>query len=205
MNNVNVIKLLTFMAAEELDGMDEAGMEGAGPPHPRRPHAPLPHQPIPHRRHRRRRLLQVPVVLPEQHLGGRRRPPKLRREPAGRRSQPVRISLSYSGDSPVQQRARKTAGGGAGGPRPLHRLVVAGEGEGAGLVHRHPFEEGSGLGHGRGEEWELGGRPAGVLIMVGGGGEGGSSTVAAGWSEVQGEVRAAGLHESFGNTGSCFV
>lgn len=200
MNNVNVIKLLTFMAAEELHGIDEAGMEGAGPPHPRRPHAPLPHQPLPYRHRRRRRLLQVSVVLQEQHLGGRRVPPKLRREPALRRSQPVRIRLSYSGDFRVQQRALKTAGGGAGGHRPLHRLVVAGVGEGAGLEHRHPFEEGSGQGHGRGEEGELCSLPAGVVVMVGGGGgsvrNGCSSTVAVGWSEVQGEVRAAGLHES---------
>lgn len=35
----------TIVAAEELDGVDEAGVEGGGPAHPGRPHVPLSREP----------------------------------------------------------------------------------------------------------------------------------------------------------------
>jgi hypothetical protein len=36
-------RVLTFMAAEELDSVDEPRVERGGPPHPGRPGAPLRH------------------------------------------------------------------------------------------------------------------------------------------------------------------
>ena len=36
---------LTFMATQELDGMNEASMEGGGPPHPRGSYAPFARKP----------------------------------------------------------------------------------------------------------------------------------------------------------------
>lgn len=37
----SVVLALTFVAAEELDGVDEPRVQRGGPPHPRRPGAPL--------------------------------------------------------------------------------------------------------------------------------------------------------------------
>jgi hypothetical protein len=53
------MRVLTFMAAEELDGVDEPRVERRGPPHPRRPGAPL--QPR-HRRPGRGTLERVPLL-----------------------------------------------------------------------------------------------------------------------------------------------